>query len=288
MQVGIGLPATIPGVSGALIVEWARRADVGPFSSLSLIDRLVYPNYEPLMVLAAAASTTRRIRLMTSVLVAPLRDTAVLAKQALSLDAISDGRFTLGVGIGNRGGDYLAAGVSFTDRGRRLERQVKELKRIWAGDAVSAEFGAIGPSAVRPGGPELLIGGHSPIPLRRAGRLGDGFLSSAGTPASVRADYDIVEAAWKAEGRLGRPRFVLGMYFALGPDAATRGGDSVRHYYAFRGAEAAERIVNSVPTSAEAIREKLRGYESVGLDEVLLWPCIPELDQVDRLADLVR
>ena len=89
MDVGIGLPATIPGVRGSAIVEWATKADKGPFSSVSVLDRLVYPNYEPMVVLGAAAAVTSRVRLMTSILLAPLRSGAMLAKQAASVDAIS-------------------------------------------------------------------------------------------------------------------------------------------------------------------------------------------------------
>src|SRR6266567_3891715 len=81
MKIGIGLPGTIPGVHRELIFDWARRAESGPFSSLATLDRLVYPNYEALMTLAAVAGVTQRVRLVTTVLLAPLRRPAILAKQ---------------------------------------------------------------------------------------------------------------------------------------------------------------------------------------------------------------
>ncbi len=89
MKIGIGLPATIPGVGGDTILEWAKKADAGSFSSLGIIDRLVYPNYEAMITLAAAAGATSRVRLMTTILVAPLRNPGVLAKEAATLDALS-------------------------------------------------------------------------------------------------------------------------------------------------------------------------------------------------------
>src|SRR5947208_10854241 len=159
MKIGIGLPATIPGTEGKRILDWAKKADSGPFSSLSILDRLIYPNYESLITLAAVAGVTQRIRLITTVLLAPLRNPALLAKQAASLDALSGGRLTLGLGIGGREDDFRAAGAPFHDRGHRFEQQLDTIKRIWAGERLGDGVGPIGPRPVQPGGPELLLGG---------------------------------------------------------------------------------------------------------------------------------
>ena len=172
MDISIGLPATIPGTRGSLVLDWAKRADSGPFSSLGIIDRLVYPNYEPLITLAAAAAVTSRVRLMSTVLIAPLRGAGVLAKQAATIDALSGGRLTLGLGVGAREDDFQAAPASFHDRARRFEEQLAIMKRVWSGQSVSNEVGPIGPPPARAGGPELLIGGYSPTPIRRVGGWG--------------------------------------------------------------------------------------------------------------------
>src|SRR3712207_9551971 len=117
MDIGIGLPATIPWTNAPLILEWAKQADSRPFSSLGILDRLVYPNYEPLIALAAAAAVTDRVRLMSTVLPAPLRGAGVLAEQAASIDAVSRGRLNLGPGVGVRETDFYAPPASFPARG---------------------------------------------------------------------------------------------------------------------------------------------------------------------------
>src|SRR5882757_7967440 len=124
MNVGLGLPISDPEV----LLDWARRADAGPFSSLGLLDRLVYDNPEPLVTLAALAGATERIRLQTEVLLAPIRETPLLAKQAATLDRLSGGRFTLGLGVGGRDDDYAAAGFDVHTRGRRFDAQMEQLR----------------------------------------------------------------------------------------------------------------------------------------------------------------
>ncbi len=249
MNIGIGLPAVIPGVKGELILDWARRADSAAFSSLGVTDRVVYQNYEPLMTLAAVAGVTKHIRLMTAVLLAPLRRTALLAKQAASLDALSNGRLTLGLGIGGREDDFLAAEASFRDRGKRFDQQLALMTQIWSGQPVSGTIGEVGPVPVQQGGPELLIGGFSPKARERIARWGNGALIGVGGggPEMVRQSLEMTRKVWQEAGR----------------------------------------VAAGVRTTPEALRGLVQEFADMGVDELLLWPCIPELDQISRLEDAI-
>jgi alkanesulfonate monooxygenase SsuD/methylene tetrahydromethanopterin reductase-like flavin-dependent oxidoreductase (luciferase family) len=270
----------------SLVLDWARRADSGPFSSLGILDRLVYPNYEPMITLSAAAAVTERIRVMSTILIAPLRRGGVLAKQVATLDALSGGRLTLGIGVGAREDDFHAAPASFHERARSFEEQLELMRRVWSGQPVSDEVGPMGPPPARPGGPELLIGGYSPAAISRVGRWGDGFISGGiPDPEQVRQMFDVAEESWRAEGREGRPRLVACLYYALGPNA-DRGGDYIRDYYSYFG-PAADDMARSIPSSPETIEGLIRGLGDVGADEVVCWPTVAELEQVDRLAELV-
>src|SRR6266545_2814745 len=131
MEVGVGLPAAVPGTGGELLLEWARWAEQGPFASLGVLDRVAYDNYDPLLSLAVAAAVTTRPRLVTMVVIAPLRGPALLAKEAASLDALSGGRLTLGLAIGARHEDYDITGIDHRDRGKRFDEQLAYLRDAW-------------------------------------------------------------------------------------------------------------------------------------------------------------
>ncbi|MFQ5614069.1 MAG: LLM class flavin-dependent oxidoreductase [Anaerolineae bacterium] len=280
MQVGIGLPNTTPGADRELLLDWARRADEGPFSNLGLLDRVVYDSLEPLTLLAAAAAVTSRVRLATTIVIGPLRRTALLAKAAATLDVLSGGRLTLGLAVGARQDDYQAAGVDFRTRGRILSEQLSRLREYW-------EEGSIGPRPVQPAGPELLVGGGSDVVFARAARYADGYIHGGGPPRLFARAAGKARAAWIDAGRPGRPRIWAQGYFALGGDEVTGAGAAyLRDYYAFTG-PFAERIAAGLLTTPQAVVQFIRGYEEAGCDELVLLPTVSDLSQLDRLADVI-
>ena len=286
MKIGIGLPASIPGVSGEFILEWARQADAGPFSSLSIIDRIVYANYEPLIALAGVAGVTRRIRLMTTVLVTPLRSPGLLAKQAASLDALSGGRLTLGLGVGGREDEFEATEKSARNRGQYFERQLETMARLWSGEPFSATAGPVGPPPVQSGGPEVLIGAYTEAAIKRVGHWNHGYIAGSQDLPQVPRFFRLAEQAWRDAGRPGRPRLVGCSYYGLGPNAAQGIATTIGDYYSYLG-EGAQQFANRIASTPEALKSLIKTFEDAGADELALWPCIAELEQMKRLEDVI-
>jgi alkanesulfonate monooxygenase SsuD/methylene tetrahydromethanopterin reductase-like flavin-dependent oxidoreductase (luciferase family) len=268
------------------MLEWATRAGQGPFSSLVVTDRVVAKALEPLSVLAMAAGATRRIRLMTSVVIGPTRENTLLARQAATIDTLSGGRFTLGVGIGVRQNDYQATGFDFHRRGRLSEKQLELLRRLWAGESLSKEIGPIGPPSPRPGGPELLIGGYVPPIVQRIAKWGDSYMApGGGEPQAMLKMWQQILQAWKQNGRKGQPRWVGASYFALGPNALDHATHYINHNYGYNPDLAAKRL-RSLPASREAVEESIKRQADMGVDEFIMRPCAEDLDQMERLAEV--
>jgi alkanesulfonate monooxygenase SsuD/methylene tetrahydromethanopterin reductase-like flavin-dependent oxidoreductase (luciferase family) len=282
MDIGIGLPNAVPGVGRAGIVDWARRAEAAGFSSLGTLDRVAYGNYESLIALAAAAAVTERIRLATDILIAPLRaNTALLAKQALTIDHLAGGgRVVLGLAVGGRQDDYALSGVDFSARGRIFDRQLEALGRYWDGE------GGIGPAPAGTGRPRVLVGGTADVAYRRAARFADGWTAGGGGPEAFAAGREKAREAWRAEGRDGEPRTMALLYFALGDDAEAVVRRSLGDYYSFAG-EYADRIVESAAKDADTVRGYIAAYKEAGADEVICFPASDDPQQVDLLAGAV-
>jgi alkanesulfonate monooxygenase SsuD/methylene tetrahydromethanopterin reductase-like flavin-dependent oxidoreductase (luciferase family) len=277
MDVGIGLPNAVPGATGKQLVDWARRAEGRGFSSLGSIDRIVYGNYEPLVALAAAAAVTERIGLATSVLLGPLRENAAsIAKQTLSIHALSGGRMTLGIGLGGRDDDYEMAEVPMDNRGAVIDDMLSKIREVW-------DHELVGPDV--PHSPTLLIGGAVDASFARAAKYGDGWIAGGLPPDAFAAAAEKVKAEWSAAGREGEPRLSGLVYFSLGANAEANAQAYLTDYYAFLGEETASFVAGSAAKDAETLQGYRAAYEGVGCDELYFFPASADPDQVDMLAD---
>ncbi len=276
MDVAIGLPNAVPGTSGEQLTEWARRAEARGFSSLGTIDRVAYGNYEPLVALAAAAAVTERIGLMTSVLLGPLRSNPVaVAKQTLSLQALSGGRFTLGIGLGGREDDYEVAGMEMGTRGKELDAMLERIREVWESDQVGPDH--------RP--PRVLVGGGVEASFERAARFGDGWIVGGAPPEQFAELRKGFEGAWAQAGRQGQMPNAGLAYFALGDRAEEDAKAYLTDYYAWLGEDVANFIADSAAKDAETAKQYVAAFEEVGCEELIFFPSANDPAQVDLLAD---
>ena len=263
MDVGIGLPNAVRGVDRSGVVEWAQKAEEAGFSSLGTIDRIVYPNYESLISLAAAAAVTERIRLATDILLAPLRtNTALLAKQAATIDSLSGGRLVLGLAVGMREDDYAASGADFGSRGKDFDAQLAELNRLWAGE------GDVGPAPANGKRPTVLIGGGADAAFRRAAEHADGWTMGGGTPDAFKEAKAKLLEAWQAAGRDGEPKSWCSRTSRSATTAKEIAAKNIGDYYSWLG-DYAQGIVDSTATDADTVKGYLSAFEDAGADEVI-------------------
>jgi alkanesulfonate monooxygenase SsuD/methylene tetrahydromethanopterin reductase-like flavin-dependent oxidoreductase (luciferase family) len=290
VDIGIGLPTNLRNVDPDNVLNWAQRAEQAGFSTLGMGERLTYDGYDWCVSLTAAAAVTSRVKLMSNVVILPIHPVGVLAKQTLSLDSFSKGRFRLGVGIGAPVYDYDVAPSPRERRTARFEEDIDALRRLWRGENAFPELRPIGPPATTEGGPEILIGALGPKSLRRVGRVGDGVItwSFAANPSEVRAMFDVVEAAWNEFGRSGSPKLLAGCYYAVGPTA----GDDLTAYFndyypAIYDGPVAE-LVSTVTTATDrGVKDAVGRFEDIGCNEFIFQPIKASIDQAERLAELV-
>ncbi len=292
MKIGMNLPIMAPGLDRELVIEWSRRIDGGPFSSLAVGERIFFPNPEVMVTMSVAAAVTERVMLQFSVLVLPMHSAIHVAKQVATLDVLSGGRVILGVGVGAREEDYRAFDAPFDGkRLDKLESQVALMRRAWAGERVIEEAQRpLEPYPLQPGGPEILSGSLLPKSTRRAARWADGICGFSFGPSrdEIAAGFDLARTAWKEQGRSKPPRLVTCFWYALGDGAREQIDSYVGRYLNFMGPGVAEMLAPTITTtSVQAFKDAVRMVEDLGTDELLLVPTTLDPDDIHRVTDII-
>lgn len=285
MDIGIGIPNTVLDAPGQLLIEWARRAQERGFTTLATIGRIAYPGHDELVALAAAAGAAERIGLFTDILLGPAFPTATLAKQTATLASVSRGRFTLGAGVGARPDDFAAADASFEDRGRRFDEQLEALHAAWRGEPLPGTDHRVAPP-LSDGRVPMMFGGQPRFAAPRAVRWNGGY-TIGGAPAEQAAGAaEEFRRLYAHLGGSGTPRIAALAYFSVGDEHTEESLRSLRSYYAFLG-DWANMIAEGAARTTDGLRSRMRAYEDAGIDELVFDPTVANVDQVDRLADVV-
>jgi probable F420-dependent oxidoreductase len=251
--IGCHLPTTLaPGATKDGLVTFAREAERRDVASLWVSDHVVIPRVtsghrsggafphppdrpylEPVTALTAAALCTTRPRLGSSVFILGHRHPVVMAKMLASIDALSEGRLVVGVGVGWWKEELEVLGLPFAARGRHATETLRIFKALWTAENPSFEgeffrFRDIGfaPKPVQKPHPPIWVGGGSPGAFRRVAALGDGWHANARTPAQFR---DHLGQLWAAADAAGRPHesIELSLRYGLRDDVLTGGAQSV-------------------------------------------------------------
>jgi probable F420-dependent oxidoreductase len=268
--------------SDGLLLEWT-------------IDRIAYDNLEPLTVLAAAAGATQKIRLGTSVLLGNLRHASHVAKIVSTLDFISNGRVTLGLGFGSRENDYRAVEIPFEHRGSRAVEQVQLMKRLWTEDNVTfkgkfynLENLSVGPKPIQKPHPPIWTGGSAEVALKRAGSWADGFICGSSAIPEFPSTWEKIASYAKAAGRDPNKISKAGLTFmAIDEDqskAVKTVEDYVMRYYGRLRADVANTSLVGAPA---AIADRIGAFLSRGLDTLIIGVADPDPRQLDLFGENV-
>ncbi|MGX9787133.1 LLM class flavin-dependent oxidoreductase [Mycobacterium sp. MMS18-G62] len=286
------MPVMEPSLDAATLKGWARVIDDGPFSSLCWGERIAFDNPESLTLLGALAAWTDRVRLVTTVIVPQLHDPVMLAKGLATGDVLSGGRLTVGLGVGGRDEDYRAVGADpSTQTMRAMAEAVALMKRVWAGEKVTETVVPVGPSPVQAGGPQLLVGTMGPKTVRSAAGWAEGL---AGTTLDLDVDkqnelFDVARQAWAEAGK-PNPHLATSFWFAIGDDAREQIHRHLRHYMNWipGGVVDAMAPTTGWAGSDDELHDVLRKFEAIGTDEIYLIPTSADVEQVRRMADVVK
>jgi len=290
MKIGVCMPYMVRDYDRERILTWARKIDQGPFDSLSCGERMTGHTFEMNTILSAAAAVTERVRIISSLYVLPMRSAVMTAKEAASLDVISNGRVSVTVGVGGRENDYRAVGAPFTHRHQKLDDQVAEMKRVWRGEPLWDGADEVGPVSPQGANIPLYAGAMGPKAIARAVKWADGIYgcSMPGDREGHQQIFDMAKQAWTAEGRPGKPYLMGSFWYSLAPNAESELKSYVHGYMKYMGEDIAGYMSGAMTRhTPDAIREAIENVRAAGADELLLVPATAHYNEVDKLAEIV-
>jgi len=281
MEFSISIPQTHP--EPARIRRFLKRAEELPFVGVWCIEQVIgtAPVLEAVTTLAYATAVTERLRLGIAVLILGQRNPVDLAKSLSSIDVLSGGRLTVGVGLGHSTRFYSAYGLEPEGRVARFRENLEIMKRLWGEDLVTLvgrfanlEKIPMEPKPMQRPHPPIWFGGRAEAALRRAVELGDGYIGAGSTPTNLfLKDIQQLPTEFPKAKRL---------YVALG-DALPRLREWFGEFYG--KPELAEQV--AVWGSAERIADEIARIRDAGVREILLNPVFDEENQMERLANEV-
>jgi alkanesulfonate monooxygenase SsuD/methylene tetrahydromethanopterin reductase-like flavin-dependent oxidoreductase (luciferase family) len=275
------------------LVEYVETATSLGFDAVAVNDHMVFgvPWLDGPTALASVVSCSGEAQLFTTVANPVVRGPVALAKVLAGLDVLSGGRVVAGLGPGSSERDYASVGIAYVERWPRFDESVKAIRALLRGESFGGRFyeitGPLEPLPARPDGPPVWIGSWgSDVGLRRALRLGDGWLASAynTTPERFADGWNRLHQSLQDSGRdpSGFENGLATMWFHIDNTQASNVLESVLAPAVHRPVdELRERLPFG---SADVVADKLIAFRDAGVKRVFLWPIADELEQLTRFA----
>jgi probable F420-dependent oxidoreductase len=294
-NIGLAWVTPAPLTKPENVVNFAKKCEAMGCHSMWTIDRIAYDNLEPLTILAAAAGATQKLRLGTSVLLGNLRHPSHLAKIVATLDFISNGRVTLGLGFGSRESDYKAVELPYEHRGSRAVEQVQLMKRLWTEDNVThkgkffnVENLSVGPRPVQKPHPPIWSGGSAETALKRAGTWADGFICGSSAIPDFPSTWEKISSYAQAAGRDPNKITKAGLTFMAIDDDLAKAVKTVEDYVVrYYGRLRVDVANTSLVGSPSAIVDRIGAFLSRGLDTLIIGLADPDPRQLDLFGEKV-
>lgn len=292
--IGISVPLASHDVERTTDLQFAKRSEQAGVHSVWALDRLVWHNNESLMSLAAMSGVTTTVKLGTCVLLAPLRQPALLAKQVASLDSLSNGRAILGLGVGSRVDDFAAMDTPLERRGARAEEVISLLEKAWSGEPFKYEgeffnydVGPIGPRPVN-GTIPIWFGGGAEAVLRRTARVGDGYIaSSSGGPERFRRNWSKIQEYCGEAGRDPAAITHGSLVFACCADSRAEAEEvAMKHLNTYNAGTRTDLSPYLLGTPDDCL-EKAHAYVEAGAEMLVINSFTANLKYLDKLLERV-
>ena len=286
MKIGMTLPVMEPDLSRQDLEDWTLRVDAGPWSHIALGERILFPNPEFISTLSAVAAWTKRVEIIATISVLTMHNSILSAKQFATIDMISEGRFTLGVGVGGREEDYNAIGSTWSDRRwATLSDRVKTMQSVW-----SKEYHpSLGPTPFSMNGPQILAGAVGPKAMEMSADFADGLagFSFNADIEEIKDSFNRVQKAFKEKNK--SPRLVTSFWFGLGESARPDIQIHLERYLSWMGDDLARDLAKTAGFSGSQsdLNDFLLLVKAAGATDVILVPTSKNIEQLILAEEVI-
>ena len=286
MKIGMTLPVMEPDLSRQDLEDWTLRVDAGPWSHIALGERILFPNPEFISTLSAVAAWTKRVEIIATISVLTMHNPILSAKQFATIDMISEGRFTLGVGVGGREEDYNAIGSTWSDRRwATLSDRVKTMQSVW-----SKEYHpSLGPTPFSMNGPQILAGAVGPKAMEMSADFADGLagFSFNADIEEIKDSFNRVQKAFEEKNK--SPRLVTSFWFGLGKSARSDIQIHLERYLSWMGDDLARDLAKTAGFSGSQsdLKDFLLLVKAAGATDVILVPTSKNIEQLVLAEEVI-